>query len=71
MLRAKAYSYLDDDGNEHKKSKDYNLKAIIMMCIQKKQIALSSNDDKWLQTFDGIKTYPYGTKLLKYVKMKC
>ena len=46
MLRAKAYSYLDDDGNEHKKSKDYNLKAIIMMCIQKKQIALSSNDDK-------------------------
>ena len=25
------------------------------------KIALSSNDDKRLQTFDGIETYPYGT----------
>ena len=25
------------------------------------KIALSNNDDKRLQTFDGIETYPYGT----------
>ena len=29
------------------------------------KIALSSNDDKRLQTFDGITTYPYGTNALK------
>ena len=29
------------------------------------KIALSSNDDKRLQTFDGIKTYPYGTNAFK------
>ena len=27
--------------------------------------ALSSNDDKRLQTFDGIETYPYGTNAFK------
>ena len=29
------------------------------------KIALSNNDDKRLQTFDGITTYPYGTNVLK------
>ena len=29
------------------------------------KIALSNNDDKRLQTFDGITTYPYGTNALK------
>ena len=29
------------------------------------KIALSSNDDKRLQTFDGIETYPYGTNAFK------
>ena len=29
------------------------------------KIALSSNDDKRLQTFDIITTYPYGTNTLK------
>ena len=29
------------------------------------KIALSNNDDKRLQTFDGITTYPYGTNTLK------
>ena len=29
------------------------------------KIALSSNDDKILQTFDGITTYPYGTNAFK------
>ena len=44
------------------------------------KIALSSNDDKRLQIFDGIITYPYGTNafracesemLLKNEKVKC
>ena len=29
------------------------------------KIVLSSNDDKRLQTFDGITTYPYGTNDFK------
>ena len=29
------------------------------------KIALSNNDDKRLQTFDKIKTYPYGTNTFK------
>ena len=95
-LRAKAYSYLNDDGNEHKKSKG------IKKCVIKQKLmfqnfkdcllnnktgyrppqrfknynhdvyteevnktALSSNDDKRLQTFDGIETYPYGTNAFK------
>ena len=29
------------------------------------KIALSSNDDKRLQLFDGITTYPYGTNAFK------
>ena len=29
------------------------------------QIALSSNDDKRLQTYDKITTYPYGTNAFK------
>ena len=29
------------------------------------KIALSSNDDKSLQTFDGITTYPYGMNAFK------
>ena len=45
---------------------DYNkdLKAIIMMFLQKK-IVLSANDDKRLQTYDNITTYPYGTNAFK------
>ena len=29
------------------------------------KIALSSNDDKRIQTFDKVTTYPYGTNVLK------
>ena len=48
--------------------------------VEINKIALSSNDDKRLQTSDRIKTYPYGTNafkvcesemLLKNVKVKC
>ena len=36
------------------------------------KIAQNSNDDKRLQTFDKITTYPYGKKTLsKYVKVRC
>ena len=35
------------------------------------QIALSSTDNKRLQTLDRVTTYPYGTNALKYVKVKC
>ena len=34
------------------------------------KIALSSNDNKRLQTFNGIEKYPYEQQLLKCVKMK-
>ena len=34
------------------------------------KIALSSNDDKRLQTFDGIETYPYGTNAFKLCERK-
>ena len=33
------------------------------------KIALSSNDDKRLQTFDGIATYPYGSTAFKVCKI--
>ena len=40
---------------------------IIIRFTQKKskKIALSSNDDKRLQTFDNITTYPYGANAVK------
>ena len=95
-LRPKAYVYLDDDGNKHKKSKGKKrcvIKQKLMFqnfknCLfndktvyrsqerfksynhdvyteEVNKIALSNNDDKRLQTFDGITTYPYGTNALK------
>ena len=110
-LRPKAYAYLDEGGNEHKKSKGTKRSVIKQKLIfqnfkdclfnnktvyrsqerfksynhdvyteEVNKIALSSNDDKRLQTFDRITTYPYGTNafkvcesemLLKNVKVKC
>ena len=32
------------------------------------KIAISSNDDKRLQTFDGITSYPYGSSVGKVCK---
>ena len=29
------------------------------------KIALSGNDDKWIQTFDRVNTYSYGTNVFK------
>ena len=34
------------------------------------KIAVSSNDDKRLQTFDGVTTYPYGTNAFKVCEKK-
>ena len=34
------------------------------------KISLSSDDDKRLQTFDGIETYPYGTNVFKVCESK-
>ena len=95
-LRPKAYAYLDNDGNKHKKSKGtkrYVIKQKLLFqnfkdCLfnnktvyrsqqrfksynhdvyteEVNKIALSSNDDKRLQTFDRITTYPYGTNAFK------
>ena len=94
-LRPKAYSYLDDDGNNHKKAKGTKkcvIKQKLMFqnfkdCLfsnknvyrsqqrfksynhnvyteEVNKIALSANDDKRIQTFDRIATYPYGTNAL-------
>ena len=94
-LRPKAYSYLDDDGNDHKKAKGTK-KCVIKQELmfqnfkdcwsnnknvyrsqqrfksynhnvyteEVNKIALSANDDKRIQTFDRIATYPYGTNAL-------
>ena len=95
-LRPKAYSYLDDDGNEHKKSKGtkkcvikqklmfQNFKDFLLnnKTVSRSQerfkiynhgvytekvnkTALSNNDDKKIQTFDGIETYSYGINAFK------
>ena len=95
-LRAKTYAYLDDDGNEHKKSKGtkkYVIKQKLVFqnfkdCLlnnktayrsqerfesynhdvdteEVNKIALSNNDDKTIQTFDGIEKYPYWTNPFK------
>ena len=91
-LRPKAYAYLDDDGNNHKKAKGtkkcvikqklmfenykdclFNNKTVYrsqerfksyyhdVYTEEVNKIALSSNDDKRLQTFDGATIYPYIT----------
>ena len=88
-LRPKAYAYLDDYGNDHKKAKGtkkcvikqklmfqnfkdflFNNKNVYrsqqrfksynhdVYTEEVNKIALSSNDDRRLQTFDRITTYP-------------
>ena len=95
-LRPKAYSYLDDDGNDHKKAKGtkkFVIKQKLMFqnfkdCLfnnnnvyrsqqrfksynydvyteEVNKIALRANDDKRLQMFDRITTYPYETNAFK------
>ena len=100
-LRPKAYAYLDDHGNKHKKSKGTKrclIKQKLMFqnfkdCLlnnknvyrsqqrfksynhdvyteEVNKIVLSANDDKRLQTFDRIATYPYGANAFKVCESK-
>ena len=55
-LRPKTYPYLKDTDNSNKKAKGTK-----KIC-NKTKTALSSNDDKRLQTIDRITTCPYGYK---------
>ena len=95
-IRPKTYTYLTDDGIEHKKAKGTKkciIKREIMFenytdCLlnnknvyrsqqrfksynhdvyteEVNETALSANDDKRLQTYDKITTYPYGTNAFK------
>ena len=88
VLRPKTYSYLLDGGDKNKKAIIIIKTKIILKSKQRfkseahiyiekiNKIPLSSNDDKRLQTFDRITSYPYGisagnvckTELLEYKK---
>ena len=66
-LRAKAYAYLMEAGSEHKKAKGTK-KFVIKreLLFENYEDSLFNdkiifNDDKRLQTFNKITTYPYGT----------
>ena len=73
-LTAKTYAYLMDDDIEKKKAKcniilrsqprfKSDLHNVYTEEVNK--IALNSNDDKRLQTFDGVTTYPFGAYAFK------
>ena len=67
-LRAKTYAYLQHDGKVDKqifKSEGHNVHTVK---VNKK--ALANTDDKRLQTYDGITTYPYGTNAGRVCKTK-
>ena len=84
-LRPKTYSSLMDDGNSDKKAKGTK-KFVIKRRLkfndykeeEVKKIALSSNDEKRLKTFDRITSYSYGkiagkvckTEMLSKVNIK-
>ena len=51
-LRAKTYTYLMDHHHN-------------VYTEEVNKIALNSNDDKRLQTFDRVTTYPYGANAFK------
>ena len=96
VIRPKAYTYLDDDGNNNKKAKGTKKYAIkqkltfqnfkdcqsnnknvyrsqqkfksynhVVYTEEVNKVALSSNDDKRIQTSNGIETYRYGTNACK------
>ena len=83
-LRPKTYSYLTDDCEEDKKAKgtkkcvinrrlkfnDYKdmIERHDLYTEEINKIALSSNDDKRLQIFDRITSYPYGISAGKICK---
>ena len=72
-LRPKTYVYLTDDDNNYNKAKGTKNETVYrsqerlrsyyhdMYTEEINKIVLRSNDDKRLQTYDKIATYPYGT----------
>ena len=44
---------------------DHNNDLKVIITEEVNKIALSSNDDKRIQTFDKVTTYPYGTNVFK------
>ena len=72
-LRPKTYAYLTDDDNNYKKTKGTKNKTVYrsqerfrsyyhdVYTEEINKIVLSSNDDKRLQAYDKITTYPHGT----------
>ena len=42
-----------------------------MEFVEVNKIALSNNDDKRIQTFDKVATYPLEKMFINYVKTKC
>ena len=74
--RAKTYAYNYDNNKDFKNSVLRNETAIRsqirfrtdhhwVFTEEVNKITISSNDDKTLQTFDRITTYPYGTPAVK------
>ena len=79
-LRAKTYSYLADDGSEDKKAKDtkiqqrFKIERHNVFTEEINKTALSSNDDKRMQSTDSLDTYAYGTSkdlVRKKEEIKC
>ena len=76
-LTPKTYSYLTDDYEEDcllnnqivlKSQQRFKNERHVAYTEEINKIALSSNDDKRLQTFDRITSYPYGTSAGKVCK---
>ena len=55
LIHCLKIKYCIDHNNDHHK----------VYTEEVNKIALSSNDDKRIQTFDRVTTYPYGTKVFK------
>ena len=59
---------LVSEWNNSKVKKRFEIEAHCVYTEEVNKIALSSKDDKRLQTFDRIKTYPYETNAFKVCK---
>ena len=69
MLKLNDYkNCLMNNKSKLKSQQRFKSEALNVCTEEVKKIALSSNDDKRLQTYDGITTYSYGKVLEKYVE---
>ena len=62
---------LQDDKITLKSQQRFKSEAHNVFTEEINKIALSSNDDKRLETFDKITSYPYGANVGKYAKQNC